>query len=65
MLGWRAAALGHLGVGEEANSALNRYLALRPNLKTRDDFRRIFVPNSMLIDPIIEGLVKAGWEPED
>ena len=65
MLGWRAAALGHLGVGEEANSALNRYLALRPNLKTRDDFRRIFVPNSMLTDPIIEGLVKAGWEPED
>ena len=64
MLGWRAAALGHLGVVEEAKSALNRYLSLRPNLKTRDNFRQIFVPNSMLTDPIIEGLVKAGWEPE-
>jgi len=64
MLGWRAAALGHLGVVEEAKSALNQYLSLRPNLKTRDNFRQIFVPNSMLTDPIIEGLVKAGWEPE-
>jgi adenylate cyclase len=63
MIGWRAAALGHLGVVEEAKSALNRYLSLRPNLKTKDDFRQIFVPNSMLTDPIIEGLVKAGWEP--
>ena len=45
-------------------AALDRYLALRPNLKTRDDYRRIFVPNSALADPIIEGLVKAGWEPE-
>ena len=63
MIGWRAAALGHLGVVEEAKSALNRYLSLRPNLKTKDDFKQIFVPNSMLTDPIIEGLVKAGWEP--
>jgi hypothetical protein len=37
---------------------------LRPNLKARDDYRRIFVPNSALADPIIEGLVKAGLEPE-
>ena len=64
MIGWRAAALGHLGVVEEAKSTLNRYLSLRPNLKTKDDFKQIFVPNSMLTDPIIEGLVKAGWEPE-
>ena len=34
------------------------------NLKVRDDYRSIFVPNSALADPIIEGLVKAGWEPE-
>ena len=25
---------------------------------------KIFVPNSMLTDPIIEGLVKAGWKPQ-
>jgi len=65
MLGWRAAALGHLGVVEEAKSALNRYLVLRPNLKTRENFRQIFVPNSKLTEPIIEGLIKAGWKPEN
>jgi adenylate cyclase len=65
MLGFRAAVLGHLERGSEAKAALDRYLALRPNLKTRDDYRRIFVPNSALADPIIEGLVKAGWKTVD
>ena len=65
MLGFRAAVLGHLERGPEAKAALDRYLALRPNLKTRDDYRRIFVPNSALADPIIEGLVKAGWETDE
>ena len=60
----KAAVLGHLERGSEAKAALDRYLTLRPNLKVRDDYRRIFVPNSALADPIIEGLVKAGWEPE-
>ncbi len=63
-LGFRAAVLGHLQ-RPEAKAALERYLALRPNLKTRDDYRRNFIPNSALADPIIEGLVKAGWEPKD
>jgi adenylate cyclase len=65
MLGFRAAVLGHLERGQEAKDALDRYLTLRPNLKTRDDYRRIFVPNSALADPIIEGLVKAGWETDE
>jgi len=65
LLGFRAAVLGHLEAGPEAKAALDRYLALRPNLKTRDDYRRIFIPNSALADPIIEGLIKAGWEPEE
>jgi adenylate cyclase len=64
-LGFRAAVLGHLERGSEAKAALDRYLSLRPNLKVRDDYRQIFVPNSALADPIIEGLVKAGWEPEE
>ena len=64
MIGWRAAALGHLEVGETAKAAVERYLEMRPNLKTKDDFRKIFVPNSMLTEPIIEGLIKAGWQPE-
>ena len=64
MIGWRAAALGHLEAGETAKAAVESYLEIRPNLKTRDDFRKIFVPNSMLTEPIIEGLIKAGWKPE-
>ena len=63
-LGFRAAVLGHLERGPEAKKALDRYITLRPNLKVRDDYRSIFVPNSALAEPIIEGLVKAGWEPE-
>ena len=65
LLGFRAAVLGHLNSGSEAKAALDRYLKLRPNLKTQDDYRRIFVPKSMLADSIIEGLIKAGWDPEN
>ena len=64
-LGFRAAVLGHLERDPEAKAALDRYLTLRPDLKVRDDYRRIFVPNSALADPIIEGLVKAGWETDE
>ena len=63
-LGFHTAVLGHLQ-RPEAKATLERYLALRPNLKTRDNYRNIFVPNSTLADPIIEGLIKAGWNPED
>ena len=64
-LGFRASVLGHLERSPEAKAALDRYLTLRPNLKTRDDYRAIFISNSTLADPIIKGLVKAGWEPEE
>ena len=64
MLGWRAAVLGHLEANEKAKKAVQRYLELRPNLKTKEDFRQIFVPNSKLTEPIIEGLIKAGWKPK-
>ena len=62
--GFKAAVMGYLEKGEEAKQALDDYLALRPNLKTREDFKKIFVPNSALADILIEGLIKAGWEPE-
>ena len=65
MLGFRAAVLGHLERGPEAKMALDRYLELRPNLKVRDDYRKIFVPNSAVADIIIEGLIKAGWAPKE
>jgi len=64
-LGTRAAILGHLERGSEGKIALDRYLALRPNLNTRANFRSSFTPNSVLTDPMIEGLIKAGWNPED
>ena len=65
LLGFRAAVLGYLEGGPEAKAALKHYLALRPNLKTREDYRRIFIPNSALADPIIEGLCLAGWKPDE
>ena len=62
--GFRAAVLGYLGNQPEAKHALEEYLSLRPNLKTKEDYKRIFVPNSSLADILIEGLCKAGWEPK-
>jgi TolB-like protein len=62
--GFRASLMGYLEKGDEARTALNEYLEVRPNLKKREDYKKIFVPNSSLADIIIEGLVRAGWEPE-
>ena len=31
----------------------------------KDDYKKIFVPNSSLADILIDGLCMAGWEPED
>jgi len=63
--GFKASVMGHLNKGDEAKQALNEYLELRPNLKTKDDYKRIFVHKSSLADILIEGLCRAGWEPED
>ena len=57
--------MGYLEKGDEAKQALDDYLTLRPNLKTREDFIKIFVPNSALANILIEGLIKAGWQPEE
>ena len=63
--GFKASVMGFLNNGNDAKLALDEYLELRPNLKTREDFKKIFVPNSSLADILIEGLIKAGWEPEN
>ena len=65
ILGVRASILGHLNQELEGTIALDRYLSLRPNLKTRDNYRNSFLPNSVLSETIIEGLIKAGWKPEE
>ena len=62
--GFKASVMGYLNKGDEAKHALNEYLELRPNLKTKDDYKRIFVHNSSLADIFIEGLIKAGWNPK-
>ena len=61
--GVKASVMGYLNKGDEAKTALDEYLSLRPNLKTKDDYKKIFVPNSSLADIIVEGLCRAGWEP--
>ena len=58
--GFKASVMGHLNKGDEAKKALNEYLELRANLKTKDDYKKIFVPNSSLADILIEGLCMAG-----
>ena len=63
--GFKVSVMGFLNKGYDAKLALDEYLELRPNLKTREDFKKIFVPNSSLADILIEGLIKAGWEPEN
>ena len=63
--GFRASVLGYLDRDTEAKNALNEYLSLRPNLKTKEDYKRIFVNNSSLADILIEGLCRSGWKPED
>ena len=60
LYGFKAAILGHLDRLDEAKIELNNYLEARPNLKTKDDFRKLFFRNSPLTDIIIEGLIKAG-----
>ena len=62
-LGFRASLLGHLEKGSEAKMELDTYLALRPNLKTLEDYRNSFITNSVLADTIIKGLIKASWKP--
>ena len=63
LYGFKAAILGFLGRLDEAEIELNKYLEARPNLKTKDDFRKLFFRNSPLTDIVIEGLCMAGWEP--
>ena len=60
-LGFETVLLGYLDRLVEARECLDRYLAKR-NIRTIDDYRRIFVPNSRLVDINIEGLRKAGWK---
>ena len=63
--GFKASVMGYLNKGIEAKQALDDYLELRPNLKTKEDYNKNFVPNSTLADILIEGLIKAGWVPEN
>ena len=64
-MGLKASILGHLNREIESKKYLKQYLNLRPNLKTRSDYKKMFIPNSVLADTIIDGLIKAGWKPED
>ena len=56
LYGFKTAILGFLGRLDEAEIELNKYLEARPNLKTKDDFRKLFFRKSPLTDIVIEGL---------
>jgi adenylate cyclase len=61
LLGFKTVLLGHLGRRAEAEVCLAEYLSKR-KIKSVDDYRRIFVPNSALFELNLEGLRKAGWD---
>ena len=64
-IGYKASILGHLNLASESEKYLKKFLDLRPNLKKRSDYKKMFIPNSVIVDAIIDGLIKAGWKPED
>ena len=61
LLGFRTILLGHLGRRDEAAACLADYLARR-KIKTADDYRKLFIPNSAIVEINLEGLRKAGWK---
>ena len=63
-IGYKAAILGFLE-SDDAKEVLDQYLKARPNLKTREDYKTLFIPNTNLAEKMIEGLIKAGWEPKN
>ena len=63
-IGYKAAILGFLE-SDDAKEVLDQYLKARPNLKTREDYKTLFIPNTNLVEKMIEGLIKAGWEPKN
>ena len=64
VIGYKAAILGFLE-SDDAKEVLDQYLKARPNLKTREDYKTLFIPNTNLVEKMIEGLIKAGWEPKN
>ena len=63
-IGYKAAILGFLE-SDDAKEVLDQYLKASPNLKTREDYKTLFIPNTNLVEKMIEGLIKAGWEPKN
>ena len=61
MLGHKAVLLGHLGRSAEARATLDLYLGKR-GIKSADEYRKLYVPNSALTEINLDGLRKAGWD---
>ena len=62
LIGYKAIILGLLE-SDKAKKMLNLYLKERPSLRTKEDFKKLFIPNSSIVERMIDGLVKAGWNP--
>ena len=60
-LGFKTVLLGHMERKEESGLCLADYLSKR-DIKTADDYRKIFLRNSALVELNLEGLRKAGWD---
>ena len=62
---FKAANLAYLDRIDEAKEYLAAYLNMRPNLRTSRDFRKLFWGDSEITTIVLNGLLKAGWTPEN
>ena len=58
IIGFKASILAHLGKIDEAKLCLEKYMRLRPEIKTLNDYER--VAPTIIKDILLEGLEKAG-----
>ena len=59
---WLAAALGQLGRSDEARAALNKAIAIAPDVFRMYVEQRVPWMGQAVYDHMLEGLRKAGWQ---
>ena len=59
---WLAAALGQLGRADEARAALDKAIAIAPDVFRQYVEQRVPWMGQAIYDHMLEGLRKAGWD---
>lgn len=64
-IGYKTAALAYLDRIDEAKEYLTTYLSMRSNMKSEKDFRKLMWGDSEITTIVFNGLLIAGWAPEE